>query len=484
MSNTATSIRELPRPKGLSRLAGHLAAARWQARTGDRVLAAMSIAAFAVAATIANIVASGTWMFYHRSEHPTGIVAEVLAEDPTFKPVIESYFVLALLACALLVFPVVHLATSATLLGARSREQRLAILRLLGMTRREVSTLGFLEVIAQAVLGIFASGVLTLALLPLFQQLTFQTMRVRYAEMLMPWWGFIAVAGAILLVTALATVIGLIRVQISPLGVARREPPLALRWGSALIMLALLVVAEILARNYGAETSKLHQIAISALIIVISIATVDLIMPRILQLLARLLARVSGMSISWASRRVAASPKPTWRRIAVLSFMVLIASFLGQMPISATDLGNDTHQSVAEALLPDVRVGLLFTIGFSFTLAAISTMVNQASAEFERANETRAMLRMGVADAKLRVVTWIEALGPLVGSILLCLVLGQVLADVTGIAVLVSEELDLEPLFDIPYIAGISAAGVVLMVIALAATGPIHRQITRDERLK
>lgn len=480
----APAGRGLPRPRNLARLSAEFTAARWRTRSGDGVLAVLSIIAFAVAATIANIVASGTWMFRNRAAYPTGVVAEAIAEDASFDIIVSFYVVLALLACVLLVFPVVHLATSATLLGARSRERRLAILRLVGMTRSEVSLLGFLEVMLQALLGVLAGGALTIALLPAFQKLTFQAMQVRYEEMLLPWWGYLVVAAVLLAITAAATAAGLARVRISPLGVARREPPAALRWWPVLAAVAVLVAVQIGTRLGGTGASVTRRTALGLIVALAFILVVDVVMPRGLQLAARLLARLSGVTVSWASRRVAANPKPTWRRVGVLTFMVLITSFFGQMPVTAGEVDTAAAKTVAEAFLIDIRLGMMFTIGFSFALAAVSAMVNQASAEFERAEETRAMLRMGVSDARLRAVNWLEALGPLVGAVLLALGLGWLMASLTGIADAVTPDEGevLQPLMGHAQIAGIAGAGIVLMVLALAATAPIHRRVITEDR--
>ena len=64
----------------------------------------------------------------NRWKSPQGIIAEAIAQDPTFAQVTFFYLILALIACALLVPTLAGLAAGAAVLGARGRERRLAAL--------------------------------------------------------------------------------------------------------------------------------------------------------------------------------------------------------------------------------------------------------------------------------------------------------------------------------------------------------------------
>ncbi|MDO4609746.1 FtsX-like permease family protein [Corynebacterium sp.] len=469
-------------PRVLAALAGEFTTARWTARSGDGVLTLMSVVAFAVVTLLANIVAAGTWMFVGRSRHPSGMLAAAVAEDPSLHFILDLYIFLAGIACAMLVVPAVGLATSATVLGARARERRLATLRLLGMTRSEVSLMGFLDVMLQVLAGVILGSALTLPALHPFTRLSFQAMPVTYGELLMPWWAHALTALAVMLIAAVASAASLLRVQISPLGVTRRGAPRALRWWR-LAVLAVIVAGFMTAPAPSGSTVAWTGGLVAAMLIVFLVG-VDLSMPYVVQVASRLLARAPWVTVSWAARRVIMEPKQTWRRIGAIATLLLLASFAGRMPVGGNPDLTGAVQTVGAIMLPDVRTGLLLTVGFAFALAAVSTMINQASAEFERADETRAMLRMGVSRRRTVAVSWTEVLGPLAGASVLALALGWVMGlPFTNARRALADEWNLQPLFSTGLLATAVLAGFVLMVLALAAVLPIHRRIAdRDRR--
>ncbi|WP_448852773.1 FtsX-like permease family protein [Corynebacterium sp. 335C] len=466
----------------LVRLSGELAAARMTARTGDGVLAVLSIAAFAVVTLIATITAAGTWMLVDRWQHPTGLAAAAVAADHTVEQVLRGYVVLAAIACALLLFPTVNLAASATMLGARSRERRLAALRLIGVTRGGVSLLAFLEVMVQLLLGVVLGGALTVLALPLFARLTLQAMPVRYEEMAMPWWGHVLVAAAVAAVAAAASAISMLRVRISPLGVARRTAPAALRWWRPLLLAAMILAVLLMpgADEMIDRSGAVFMVAVMGG----TILAVDLAMPWFVQLASRVIARAPSATVSWAARRVAMNPSATWRRIGGIGLLILVASFFGRIPVGANPDMGDAVGTLVSALMPDLRTGFLLTSGFAFALAAVSVMVNQASAAFERADETRALRRMGVSPGRAVAVSWLEAAGPLAGTSVLAALVGYVLGTPFTTAAEALNEMawDLEPIAGPAIIAAALCVGMVLLLAALTATLPIQRRILRDDR--
>lgn len=472
-----------PTRRSLAALAGEFTAARWTTRSGDGVLTLMSVVAFTVVTLLANIVASGTWMFVHRSTHPSGVLAAALAQDPTMQMFLDSYLVLAGLACAMLVVPAVGLAMSATVLGARSRDRRLATLRLLGMTRGEVSLMGFLDVMVQVLAGALLGSALTPFALHPFTRLTFQAMPVTYGELLMPWWAHLLTVLAVVAVAALACAASLMRVQISPLGVTRRGAPKALRWWR-LAVLALVVAGFALAPFPSSSTMARNALLVAGMVLLFLLA-VDLALPYIVQIASRLLARAPWATVSWAARRVAMEPRQTWRRIGAIGILVLLASFFGRMPVGSNLELTGAVRSAGEAMLPDLRTGLLLTMGFMFALAAVSTMITQASTAVERADETRAMTRMGVSGGRAIAVAWTEVLGPLAGACLLALVLGWVMGMPFASAadhLPDGDSLGLEPLVGAGLIITALVVGFALMALALLAVLPVHRRIISSER--
>lgn len=147
---------------GLGTLSLQLTKARFVSRQGESLLYLASILAYAICSALALTVAGGTWMFYNRWQHPFGLIAQVLAVDPSYENYMTFYFVLAVIACGLLVPSVIGLASSAAVLGARGRERRLASLRLLGVSSGDVTRMSLVDTLIQAGIGaVIGTGLYT-----------------------------------------------------------------------------------------------------------------------------------------------------------------------------------------------------------------------------------------------------------------------------------------------------------------------------------
>ena len=130
---------------GLTGLTFQLTRARFAVRQGEALLFFASVLANTISAALAFTIAGGTMMFHERWSHPTGLLATLKAEDSDFGLVLMFYFVLALIATALLVPTMISLSASAAVLGARGREQRLSALRLLGLSSGDVTRMSLID---------------------------------------------------------------------------------------------------------------------------------------------------------------------------------------------------------------------------------------------------------------------------------------------------------------------------------------------------
>ena len=107
-------------------LAPRLAAERLRGARGGAALDLLAVIAFAVSAFLVLTVAGGTWMFVQRAENPPEQVRALLDSVPGSDEVLVAYVMLAAIACALLVAPVLNLGAGAARLGARGRAGRAA----------------------------------------------------------------------------------------------------------------------------------------------------------------------------------------------------------------------------------------------------------------------------------------------------------------------------------------------------------------------
>lgn len=469
-----------PGARGLSRLAVRLASARLKSSPEDRWLTTLSVAAFASATCVATLVSAGAWMFYRRSAYPGGLMAKVLAADPSFSVIQYAYLGLTVLACALLIGPIAGLASSAAVLGARSRESRLATLRLLGLSSAEASRMTILETTVQAFAGAVIGLAVSFAVLPLFGGLKFQAQQVMPSEMVLGWWVYPLIAAVVVLVSAAAAWWGLQRVRISPLGVARGSLPPALRVWRLVLPVVGVTAAVLMSNGVKLGKSSVTPYALIAAFLLVVIWLANLALPYLLQVLTRPVAALPWPALTWAARRVVMDPRAAWRRISTLAMVCFVAGFIAAVPFLANRQLDPDAQTLSAAVTTDVSTGTALVVGFSFLLAAVASLLGQASATFERAGELRALSRMGAPWGYAIRAAWWEALAPLLLSCLAFTGLGWLAAQPMRANLAELPEIDPNLLQQDNSALGLwtIVIGVALVIASLCANLPVQRLVT------
>ncbi len=139
-------------------------------------------------------------------------------------------------------FPVLILISTATRLAAARREERFAALRLIGATPGDVSVIASVDSVASALLGAIIGTGVFLAVQPALADATLTGTRYFAPTVTPTIWGYVALLVAVPLASALASLLALGRVRISPLGVSRRTtPPPPSRWRLAPLIVGLIL---------------------------------------------------------------------------------------------------------------------------------------------------------------------------------------------------------------------------------------------------
>ncbi|MBN9612255.1 MAG: permease, partial [Actinobacteria bacterium] len=152
-----------------------------------------------------------------------------------------GYQVLAVGLVGVLLVPLITLGTATARLAARSRDDRLATLRLLGATARQVRRVAVAEVTVVAALGVLIGTVLSAALPFALSLLSVHGEPLRPAELWLPAWCWAVLPPALVVIAAVSALLGLRRVVLSPLGVRTRQDAPRMSWVRVLV--AVLVVA-------------------------------------------------------------------------------------------------------------------------------------------------------------------------------------------------------------------------------------------------
>lgn len=433
------------------------------ARQGRAALV-LPVVAFAVTTAMLLVVAGGVRMFF---------------TDPRAAGELEMiYRVLSALALVLLTVPIATLGAAAARLSARRRNDRLATLRLLGATSGEVGAMTVIEAAGTALVGGILGVGLFVLLLPLVGLLPFFGGPVGAGAL---WTGagiaLAAVAGVVLVATASAA-LGLRRVRLTPLGVARRtDPPrrrIALLVVGVLAIVAVAVVVSnisVVAQVWGAAVG----VAVLLGLFGVALLVVNLVGTPLIAARGRAMARATSSPARLiAGRELSAHAASAWRRVSGIAMIAFIAVVGGSGASLATLAGDDGASAVQRVIFDDMRTGVLVTLAVGFALLACSVGVTQAASVLEDRELIAGLDRLGMPERELRRARALTVMVPLRWAALGGAAVGAVLAlPVVGVTVLVS------PL-SLAVIAGTFVAGILLVRLSLSATRPLVTAIRRE----
>jgi hypothetical protein len=413
------------------------------ARAGGRrqvTTTALAVLAFAVTSTFGLSVLGGLGGFLQRAEHPSSDLMAQLA---------PTYVGLAWTAVVLLLVPLLALGGAAARLGVSRRDARLATLRLLGATPREVVALTVIETAWQGLLGA-ALGIVGYGLLmPVWTAIPFQGTTFSAAEL---WVGAPALAASLVVVPALAAVSGAVslrRVVVSPLGVTQRQTPRRL----SVVRLAAVVVAVVTFAGVSGSRSAIGTAVIGVLVAVLAavLAGLNLLGPWTIGVLGRVLVRRARTPAQLlAARRLLDDPRAAWRTVGGLGLAAFVAGVLSVVPVLAGDSGDPA----GAVLSRDLTTGALLTLAITFSVAAASAGIMQAGTVLDRRRDLALQRLAGVPGELFDAVRRRQVLAPLV----------LVVGTSTAVSWLV-----LLPLFGMAVIA--APQGVVLLVGCLLVGG-------------
>lgn len=424
-----------------------------------RAAVVLPLAAFAVTTALLLTVVGGTLMF---------------ANDPRaqVEDLGDMYLQLSLVALLLLAVPTLSLGASAARLSARRRDDRLAALRLLGASSRDVSLITVVEATAIAVVGSLAGTVLYALLLPVLGQLRFFGDRIGAAAV---WAGWPAVGGvlaAVAVMAATSAVLGLRRVRLTPLGVRTRAdvPRRPLRWAFAGVGVILLGAAGISQMSLiGSALGMAVMIGFVFVVFGAGLALLNLIGPPVVAARGRAMARrAKTPSHLIAGRQLAEHSGPAWRRVSALAMIAFVAVVggVGMTLASALSEGEDVDRA-GQLIAADMTTGVLLTLAIAFVMLACSVGVTQAAAILDDAPLIVGLDRLGMPVSMLERSRRIAVMVPMRMAALGGAAAGSVLTlPLMGMAVFVA------PL-SVLVVVGTFVVGFALVGLAFVATRPV-----------
>lgn len=410
----------------------------------------------------------------------SALLAVVLGGAQTFwgydDDLAPLYWFCAALALVLLVVPLASLGSAAARLSARRRDDRLAVLRLLGMTGRSTATLAVIEAAGVALLGAVTGVLVAYAASPLVGLIEFRGEPLGAAGVALPPLHSLFVVLGVTLVAALSAVFSLRRVVISPLGVALKQQAPKLAWLQALLAVIGVLVAAVVINGingFGSLGGVIMIIGALGFAFGVALLALDLIGAWVLGIFGRAKAkRAQRPADLLAARQVLESPRAAWRQVSGVAMASFVAVFAGS-GVALLDVVDESAASADAFPVADIRTGIIITVIASFVMVACSVGVGQAAQILDRRDVSQSLAVMGtpfgVQDAARRKATMLPLLLASLGSAVLA---GVLVLPLIGLAIVVA------PL-SLAVVFGSVAAGIVLVVLALVATKPLLRSASQ-----
>lgn len=289
-----------------------------------------------------------------RADHPLTSTPPTKISDFAGRAGDETvvYQIMALIASVLMVVPLLVFGGAAARLTVARRDQRLAALRLVGATPWQV----VMMTVAEAVITAFGGAVLGLVLygaaVPLLSRIEMADGSWFAADL---WPGILPVLGVLLavpLLVGLSAVIGLRRVVVSPLGVAKRETPPAMRFVRVVALFVILIAVPLSFR--GTSTT------VVAGVLGLAFLGVNLVGPWVVGVIGRITTRTARRPARLlAGRRLVDDPKSAWRTVSGVALTGFIAGFVGLLSPSSDLLGGPPSTAGLRLVVPDAQAAAL-----------------------------------------------------------------------------------------------------------------------------
>jgi hypothetical protein len=264
-----------------------------------------------------------------------------------FSPFFRYAFGVGVLA---VLFPMLVLISTATRLAADRREERFAALRLVGGTPGDIRIVAIVEAMVSAFFGAVLGTVIFLLVRPALGGTALVGTQYFESDLTPTAVGYAAMLIGVPIAAAVAALLSLRRVQVSPLGVSRRATP---RPPTLWRLIALVIGAGVFV--YGLDKTTRNSIGAPTypglLLTMIGLVIAG---PWLTARASRLFGRLaSGSSALLAARRLADNPKGAFRAVAGLT----LAVFLGTMVGLIVPAVNTTEQTPTAGALSNILIG-------------------------------------------------------------------------------------------------------------------------------
>lgn len=263
------------------------------------------------------------------ARQPGTILVRHIATVPQLQGTTNIYKDAFGIAAVAVLFPLLILVNTATKLSATRREERFAAMRLVGATPGQINVIASVDAIMSAFFGTVLGSLSFVALQPAIADLSFSGVKFFPNYVTPTVGGYVGMIVGVPIIAAIASLISLRRIRISPLGVSRKATPKKPRSWRLMPLIAGAILfpyaATTVGKNSGNGSGPWPLVAGFLLImigIVLSGSWLTMQTTKVLSRLAR-----SAPSLL-AARRLSDNPKGAFRVVSGLVLAVFVGSVI------------------------------------------------------------------------------------------------------------------------------------------------------------
>lgn len=331
-----------------------------------------------------------------------------------------AYRVFAVALSGLLLIPLLTLGGAATRLTVRSRDERLASLRLLGASTRTVQVVSVMEATALQLAGVVIGSVLAIPMPLAVARIPLANDTSAAWVTWLPVWVAVVLLLILVSLAPISAMMGLRQVVISPLGVANRANPPRMSWVRLAIGGAALVTG-ILLTQLASPSWGITGIVIGLTIAVLIIMGVlGIVGPFVISLTARRRAKTTSDAARLvAARRNLEDPKAAWRGVSAIALTSFILLPSGAMLgfLNAVERSDSVLTPDQVMLFADARTVLFILVAISYVLTACQIGITQTAAIIENRDLYIALDRIGMPRRDMHRARTYQAVGPAIIAI-------------------------------------------------------------------
>lgn len=313
-------------------------------------------------------------------------------------------------------FPILLFIAIASGLGAKQKESRYAALRLIGVTKSQITYLITLESLVGVIAGIILGSISFIPIKNVIaSSFTINSQHFWPSVVDITLKQRVIIIFLLLLFSVIVNIRSMQKVNVTPLGVVRaqklKKNPKIISLIPLILCAAGLIIIFIWSTSAKSPLSSSDMFLFFIFLFIVSLFAILISGPYLTFLFAKLISNSNNPLVLLASKRIMHSPNLTFRSVSGVVIAMITGGFLLTIDdISRSIIGDN---QIIDELIGLVKIGLALTVIITIASLVISTV----SGLLDRKDSLTTLYLSGVTLRQLRSLVVMQSLAPMLATI-------------------------------------------------------------------